>query len=67
MRRTKWTAKMGAQGCRYLAQEDSAGCYMMPRRRKTATSAIPAELFTKFQASFYAKPVDAVVKAQGVE
>ncbi|CAM3940047.1 S16 family serine protease [Vreelandella rituensis] len=28
---------------------------------------IPGELFTKFQTSFYAEPVDAVVKALGVE
>ncbi|QTP54675.1 peptidase [Billgrantia sulfidoxydans] len=28
---------------------------------------IPAELFTKFQTSFYTEPVDAVVKALGVE
>jgi ATP-dependent Lon protease len=28
---------------------------------------IPAELFTKFQTSFYADPVDAVFKALGVD
>jgi predicted ATP-dependent Lon-type protease len=28
---------------------------------------IPGELFAKFQTSFYADPVDAVVKALGVE
>jgi ATP-dependent Lon protease len=28
---------------------------------------IPAELFTKFQTSFYADPVDAVYKALGVD
>lgn len=28
---------------------------------------IPAELFTKFQTSFYADPVDAVLKALGVD
>lgn len=28
---------------------------------------IPAELFTKFQTSFYAEPVDAVYKALGVD
>lgn len=28
---------------------------------------IPAELFTKFQTSFYAEPVDAVIKTLGVE
>ena len=28
---------------------------------------IPAELFTKFQTSFYADPVDAVMKALGVD
>jgi len=28
---------------------------------------IPAELFTKFQTSFYADPVDAVIKALGVD
>jgi len=28
---------------------------------------IPGELFTKFQTSFYAEPIDAVVKALGVD
>lgn len=28
---------------------------------------IPPELFTKFQTSFYADPVDAVIKALGVD
>ena len=28
---------------------------------------IPAELFTKFQTSFYADPVDAVYKALGID
>lgn len=27
----------------------------------------PGELFTKFQTSFYAEPIDAVVKALGVD
>ena len=28
---------------------------------------IPGELFTKFQTNFYAEPIDAVVKALGVD
>ena len=28
---------------------------------------IPGELFAKFQTSFYADPIDAVIKALGVE
>lgn len=39
----------------------------LPMSSAADISTIPAELFTKFQTSVYADPVDAVFKALGVD
>jgi len=51
-----------------------AGCILrgakkvaLPMSGAVDIPTIPAELFTKFQTSFYADPVDAAYKALGVD
>lgn len=40
---------------------------LLPMSNVADISTVPAELFTKFQTSFYTSPEDAVVKALGIE
>lgn len=40
---------------------------LLPMSNAADISTVPAELFTKFQISFYTSPEDAVVKALGIE
>jgi ATP-dependent Lon protease len=47
---------------------DSGGCkVLIPMSSASDIPTVPAELFSKFQISFYADPVDAVYKALGVQ
>jgi ATP-dependent Lon protease len=40
---------------------------ILPISSAANISNVPSELFAKFQTSFYSSPVDAVVKALGIE
>lgn len=40
---------------------------LLPMSNAADIFTVPAELFTKFQTSFYTSPEDAVVKALGIE
>lgn len=40
---------------------------LLPMSSVSAIASVPAELFTKFQTSFYSDPIDAVFKALGVD
>ena len=53
--------------CLQVAFDAGAKKIALPMSRAVDIPSIPAELFTKFQTSFYAKPVDAVYKALGVD
>ncbi|WP_441252100.1 protease Lon-related BREX system protein BrxL [Tardiphaga sp. 71_E8_N1_1] len=52
--------------CLQVAFDAGAKRILMPMASATDIATVPAELFTKFQTSFYADPVDAVFKAIGV-
>ncbi len=49
-----------------LAFDSGAKRVLLPMSSAMDIPAVPAELFTKFQVSFYSDPVDAVYKALGV-
>ncbi len=49
-----------------LAFDSGAKKVLLPMSSAMDIPTVPAERFTKFQVSFYAKPVDAVYKASGV-
>lgn len=49
-----------------LAFDSGAKKVLMPMSSAVDIPTVPAELFTKFQVSFYSEPVDAVYKALGV-
>jgi len=53
--------------CLQVAFDAGAKKVALPMASATDIPTIPAELFTKFQTSFYADPVDAVFKALGVD
>jgi len=52
--------------CLQVAFDAGAKRILIPMASATDIATVPAELFTKFQTSFYADPVDAVFKAIGV-
>jgi ATP-dependent Lon protease len=49
-----------------LAFDSGAKRVLLPMASATDIPTVPAELFAKFQISFYSDPVDAVYKALGV-
>jgi ATP-dependent Lon protease len=53
--------------CLQVAFDEGAKKVALPMSSAVDIPTIPAELFTKFQTSFYADPVDAVYKALGVD
>lgn len=53
--------------CLQVAFDAGGKRVTLPMASAADIPTIPAELFTKFQTSFYAEPVDAVVKTLGVE
>ena len=53
--------------CLQVAFDAGAKKVCLPMSSAADIPTIPAELFTKFQTSFYADPVDAVYKALGVD
>ena len=53
--------------CFQVAFDAGAKKVALPMSSAADIPTIPAELFTKFQTSFYADPVDGVVKALGIE
>lgn len=53
--------------CLQVAFDAGAKKVALPMSSAADIPSIPAELFTKFQTSFYADPVDAVYKALGVD
>ena len=53
--------------CLQVAFDAGAKKVALPMSSATDIPTIPAELFTKFQTSFYADPVDAVFKSLGVD
>lgn len=53
--------------CLQVAFDAGAKKVALPMSSAADIPSIPAELFTKFQTSFYADPVDAVIKALGVD
>ena len=50
-----------------LAMDSGAKRVIIPMASASDIPTVPAELFSKFQISFYADPVDAVYKALGVQ
>lgn len=57
----------GIAECLQVAFDAGAKRVALPMTSAVDIPTIPAELFTKFQTSFYADPVDAVYKALGVD
>ena len=54
-------------GCLQLALESGAKRVLLPMSSASDIHTVPAEIFSKFQISFFADPVDAVYKALGVQ
>jgi ATP-dependent Lon protease len=52
--------------CLQVAFDAGAKRILIPMASASDIATVPAELFTKFQTSFYADPVDAVFKAIGI-
>lgn len=52
--------------CLQMALDAGARRVLMPMASVTAIPTVPAELFGKFQTSFYSDPVDAAFKALGI-
>jgi hypothetical protein len=52
--------------CLQVAFDAGAKRILIPMASATDIATVPAELFTKFQTSFYADPLDAVFKAIGI-
>ncbi len=50
----------------YSTKPSGAKKVLLPMSSAVDIPTVPAELFTKFQVSFYSEPVDAVYKALGV-
>lgn len=57
----------GIAECLQVAFDAGAKRVALPMASAKDLPNIPAELFTKFQTAFYAEPVDAVMKALGVD
>lgn len=53
-------------GCMQLALDSGANRVLLPMASAADIPSVPAELFAKFQISFYSDPVDAAFKALGV-
>ena len=53
--------------CLQVAFDTGVKRIVLPMSSAKDIPNIPAELFTKFQTSFYADPVEAVFKALGIE
>ncbi|WP_237332656.1 hypothetical protein [Zobellella iuensis] len=53
-------------GSLQLAMDSGGRKVLLPMASAADIPTVPAELFSKFQISFYADPVDAVFKALGV-
>jgi len=53
--------------CLQVAFDAGAKRILLPMASAVDIPTVPAELFTKFQTSFYADPVDAVFKALGID
>lgn len=53
--------------CLQLAMDSGARKVLLPMASASDIPTVPAELFSKFQISFYADPVDAVFKALGAD
>ena len=53
-------------GCLQLAFDAGGRRVLLPMSSATDIPTVPAELFAKFQISFYSDPIDAVYKALGV-
>ena len=53
--------------CLQLAMDSGAKRVLLPMASASDIPTVPAELFSKFQISFYADPVDAVYKALGAD
>jgi len=53
--------------CLQVAFDAGGKRVALPITSAADITTVPAELFTKFQTSFYADPVDAVFKALGVD
>ena len=53
--------------CLQLAMDSGAKRVLLPMASASDIPTVPAELFSKFQISFYADPVDAVFKALGAD
>ncbi|EHP7223590.1 peptidase [Escherichia coli] len=58
--------KADLAGSLQLAMDSGAKRILLPMASASDIPTVPAELFSKFQISFYADPVDAVFKALGV-
>ena len=54
-------------GSLQLAMDSGGTRVLLPMASASDIPTVPAELFSKFQISFYADPVDAVYKALGVQ
>jgi ATP-dependent Lon protease len=54
-------------GCLQVALESGAKRVLLPMSSASDIPTVPAEIFSKFQISFFADPVDAVYKALGVQ
>jgi ATP-dependent Lon protease len=54
-------------GCLQLALDSGAKRVLLPMSSASDIPTVPAEIFSKFQISFFADPVDAVYKALGVQ
>ena len=50
-----------------MAMDSGATKILLPMSSASDIPTVPAELFAKFQISFYADPVDAAYKALGVQ
>jgi len=53
-------------GTLQVAFDSGASKILLPMASASDIPSVPAELFAKFQISFYADPVDAVFKSLGV-
>ena len=54
-------------GTLQVAFDAGAKRVLLPMSSAADIASVPADLFAKFQISFYSSPEDAVIKAMGVE
>jgi ATP-dependent Lon protease len=50
----------------FAGRRERRAWLLIPMASATDIATVPAELFTKFQTSFYADPIDAIFKALGL-